>query len=115
MPNKPYQFYAIKSISNRNLTKKDYEDLVKEVDIISGLDHPNIIKFYETYHDEYFFHIVMELCKGKEVYSKIAENGFVPENIVVGNGAAELISSLVVVDNQSLAFFRHSISFSMKI
>ena len=80
---KPYQYYAIKSISNRNLTKKDYEDLVKEVDIISGLDHPNIIKFYETYHDEYYFHIVMELCKGKEVFEKIANQGNISEKKVV--------------------------------
>ena len=79
----PYQFYAIKSISIKNLSQKDYNDLVKEVDIISGLDHPNIIKFYETYHDQYFFHIVMELCQGKEVFDKIANNGYMPERKVV--------------------------------
>ena len=79
----PYQFYAIKSISIKNLSQKDYNDLVKEVDIISGLDHPNIIKFYETYHDEYFFHIVMELCQGKEVFDKIANNGYMHERKVV--------------------------------
>ena len=79
----PYQYFAIKSISIKNLSQKDYYDLVKEVDIISGLDHPNIIKFYETYHDAYYFHIVMELCKGKEVFDKIANHGFMPEKKVV--------------------------------
>lgn len=69
----PRKYYAIKSISKKNLTEKDLEDLVKEVEIISNLDHPNIIKFFETYHDEYYFHIVMELCKGKEVFDKIVE------------------------------------------
>ena len=75
----PYHYLAIKSISIKNLSKKDYDDLVKEVDIISGLDHPNIIKFYETYHDKYFFHIVMELCQGKEVFDNIANHGYMPE------------------------------------
>ena len=79
----PYQYFAIKSISIKNLTQKDYNDLVKEVDIISGLDHPNIIKFYETYHDKYFFHIVMELCQGKEVFDNIANHGYMPEKKVV--------------------------------
>ena len=78
----PYHYFAIKSISIKNMTQKDYEDLVKEVDIISGLDHPNIIKFYETYHDECFFHIVMELCKGKEVFDNICNHGYLRENKV---------------------------------
>ena len=79
---KPPPFYAIKSISKRNLTDKDLEDLIKEVDIISCLDHPNIIKFYETYHDKFYFHIVMELCKGKEVLDRIAEDGRIKEKKV---------------------------------
>ena len=79
----PYQYFAIKSISIKNLTQKDYNDLVKEVDIISGLDHPNIIKFYETYNDKYFFHIVMELCQGKEVFDNIANHGYMSEKKVV--------------------------------
>ena len=78
----PYHYFAIKSISIKNMTQKDYDDLVKEVDIISGLDHPNIIKFYETYHDECFFHIVMELCKGKEVFDNICNHGYLRENKV---------------------------------
>jgi calcium-dependent protein kinase len=63
--------YAIKSISKKNFSQRDLEDLTKEVEIISSLDHPNIIKFFETYHDEFYFHIVMELCSGKEVFDKI--------------------------------------------
>ena len=44
----------------KNLSS-NFDDFIQEVDIISTLDHPNIIKFYETYHDDCFFHIVMEL------------------------------------------------------
>ena len=75
----PRRYYAIKSISKKNLSPSDLEDLIKEVDIISALDHPVIIDFYETYQDEYFFHIVMELCKGKEVFQKIASEGKIEE------------------------------------
>ena len=75
----PRRKYAIKSISKKNLTEKDLDDLIKEVDIISSLDHPNIIKFFETYHDEFYFHIVMELCSGKEVFDKIVEENCLTE------------------------------------
>ena len=78
----PYHYFAIKSISIKNMAQKEYDDLVREVDIISHLDHPNIIKFYETYHDECFFHIVMELCKGKEVFDNICNQGFLKPNKV---------------------------------
>lgn len=78
----PRKYYAVKSISKKNLTEKDLKELIKEVEIISNLDHPNIIKFFETYHDEYYFHIVMELCKGKEVFDKIVQEDFLTEGKV---------------------------------
>ena len=78
----PKIFYAIKSISKKNLSNKDLEDLMREVEILSSLDHPNIIKFYESYNDQFYFHIVMELCKGKEVFDKIIEEGHITEQKV---------------------------------
>ena len=74
--------YAIKSISKKNITDKDFEEMIKEVEILSKLDHPSIIKFYETYNDEYYFHIVMELAKGKDVFDKILDEKSITENTV---------------------------------
>lgn len=28
------------------------------------VDHPNLVKFYETYHDRKYLHIVMEYVEG---------------------------------------------------
>ena len=78
----PRKYYAAKSISKKNLTAKDLEDLIREVEILSTLNHPNIIKFYETYHDKYYFHIVMELCTGKEIFEKIVNDGKISEKMV---------------------------------
>ena len=79
--NSKIKFYAIKSIPMKNLSC-NINDFIKEVDIISTLDHPNIIKFYETFHDDYFFHIVMELCKGKEIINQLGNFGFIEEKKV---------------------------------
>ena len=79
--NTKMKFYAIKSIPMKNLSC-NINDFIKEVDIISTLDHPNIIKFYETFHDDYFFHIVMELCKGKEIINQMGNYSFIDEKNV---------------------------------
>ena len=38
-----------------------------EVNILNQVDHPNIIKYYETVEDEAFVYIVMELVTGGRV------------------------------------------------
>lgn len=35
------------------------------------MDHPNIIKFYEAYVDEKYFHLVTEFCGGGELFEQI--------------------------------------------
>ncbi len=39
------------------------------------LDHPNIIRFYETYEDEMYIHFVMEYCEGGELFEHLIDNG----------------------------------------
>lgn len=75
----PNKLVAIKSISKKNINQKDLDEMINEVECLSMMDHPNIIKFYETYNDEYYFHIVMSLCKGKDVFDKIIEEGSITE------------------------------------
>jgi len=76
------KLFAIKSISKTKLSPEDLVCLEREVEILSCLDHPNIIKFYETYNDQFYFHMIMELCSGKEVIERILEEGQISENRV---------------------------------
>ena len=70
-----HKLFAIKSISLKNLTEKEHNDLIKEVEIISHLEHPHIIKFYETFHDNYYFHLVTELCRGNSLNKRLKSVG----------------------------------------
>ena len=38
------------------------------------MDHPNIIKFHESYIDKKYIHIVMELAEGGELYDRIIKS-----------------------------------------
>ncbi|CAG9335416.1 unnamed protein product [Blepharisma stoltei] len=45
--------------------------LMNELDILKTLDHPNIIRVYEFFEDSMRFYIVMENCKGGELFGEI--------------------------------------------
>ena len=70
-----HKLFAVKSIALKKLTEKEREDLIHEVEIISQLEHPHIIKFYETYYDQFYFHLVTELCRGNNLNMRLKKIG----------------------------------------
>lgn len=62
---------AIK-VLNKSKLKDDIEQIKEEVKILTTLDHPNIVKYYETYDDVKYMYLVMEYCSGGELFDKIA-------------------------------------------
>ena len=47
----------------------------KEIEILCTVEHPNIIKYFETFEDRRYFHIIMEFCNGGELIDRIIEKG----------------------------------------
>lgn len=48
-------------------------DLIKEeIKILQTLDHPNIVKYYETFESDHYMYLVMEYCSGQELFEKIS-------------------------------------------
>lgn len=44
-----------------------------EVEIMSQIDHPNIIKLYEVYDEKQKLYMVLELMTGGELFDRIVE------------------------------------------
>ena len=65
--------YAVKSVDKERLSREKIFQLSREIETLSDVDHPNIIKYYETYNDEKYFHIVMEYCTGGELLERIIQ------------------------------------------
>ena len=42
-----------------------------EVSVLHTLDHPNIVKYYETYNDERYTYLIMEYVAGIKLYDLI--------------------------------------------
>ena len=87
------QSVAIKSISKEKI-KKDLYLLRRELEVMRQIDHPNVIKYYATYEDAKYLHIVMELCTGGDLLDKLLSVGTLTEAQV-----ANIMRSLLLAVN----------------
>ena len=53
--------------------RDDIDCIMEEVSILHALDHPNIVKYYETYNDQKFIYLVMEYVTGTPLFEKITQ------------------------------------------
>ncbi|CAE7484110.1 CPK2 [Symbiodinium natans] len=71
--NSTHQQRAIKTMSKANM--KHVARFQQEIQIMKTMDHPNIIKLYETFEDRKHIYLAMELCTGGELFDRIIEVG----------------------------------------
>jgi calcium-dependent protein kinase len=65
--------FAIKSIAKHKL-KEELPHLRRELEILQTVDHPNIVKLFETYEDAKYVHLVMEMCPGGDLLERMASH-----------------------------------------
>ena len=63
---------AIKVLDKVKL-RDNIDCIMEEVAILNQLDHPNIVKYHETYNDQKYIYLVMEYISGKPLFDKITE------------------------------------------
>ncbi len=66
---------AVKRIRKDQVEGDDIKLLLREVQIMRNLNHPNILKLHEVFENDEEFSLVMELVTGKELFDKIVEKG----------------------------------------
>ncbi len=88
--------YALKAIRINRLQQDKIAELRREIEIMKVLDHPNIVKLYQTFEDRSCIYLVMELCTGGELFDRLAEQ---KASKFTENDAAVLISKMVAAIN----------------
>ena len=63
---------AIKTYDKKNLQDKETQMAVhREINTLSDLWHPNIMKLHEVVDQRTHVHLIMELCQGSSIYHHI--------------------------------------------
>jgi len=66
------KIYAVKSIEkNCNTYNNNPDHLIREVELLKEINHPNIIQLIDIYEDVDYLHIVTERLLGDELYDRI--------------------------------------------
>ena len=47
---------------------------MEEIKVLNSLDHPNIVNYFETYDDNRYIYLVMELVKGENFNDILAKD-----------------------------------------
>ena len=61
------------------LEKEDLDRIIREMSILSKMDHENVIKVFQIFEDSKNFLIIMEYCEGGELFNYIVKKGRLPE------------------------------------
>lgn len=67
------QKVATKVFERLNLEEDDELALQQEVDILSQLDHPNVVKLHEIYDEDDRIYLTLEIMAGGELFERIVE------------------------------------------
>lgn len=70
------KFYACKLLPKADHNPKD---LRNEIELLRRLDHPNVVRLHETNEDGDAIFLLMELCWGGDLFTRIVEAGRLQE------------------------------------
>ena len=62
----------------KNKLGNTIEYINTEIEILQKLDHPSIVRYYEAYESEKYIYLVMEFCKGEELFDRLSANDAEP-------------------------------------
>ena len=86
------QKVAVKVIQRKKLDADQLSMINNEIEILTKLDHPNIVKYYETYTDEKAIYLVMEYIEGTELFDTISR---AQTNILSEKMACDLMKKML--------------------
>ena len=76
--------FAVKTISKALPDDKEGKYYKAEMNILKFLDHPNIVRFFESYQDKHNYHLVVELCTGRDLVSFVEKRKGLSEELAKG-------------------------------
>jgi len=72
---------AIKVVRKFEMNSQQRANILKEVQIMRQLDHPNIVKLIDFHESRQYYFIVLELCPGGELFHQIVRLTYFSEDL----------------------------------
>ena len=101
-----------KELDYSQMSSKEKEQIVTEVNILRELDHPNIVKYYDRIIDKKNskIYIIMEYCEGGDISQLIntykKNNEYIPEEII-WKTFTQILKALHVIHNNKSGTIIH--------
>ncbi|XP_074527519.1 serine/threonine-protein kinase 36 isoform X2 [Halichoeres trimaculatus] len=86
------QVVALKFMPKVNRSERELRSLKKEIEILRGLQHPNIVQLYDSFETETEVVVVTEYAEG-QLFQILEDDGHLPES-QVREIACQLVSAL---------------------
>lgn len=87
------EWFAIKSIRKSKVSK--IEVLMREIQILKEVKHPNIIALIDVFEDSKYLHLVTEVCTGGELFDRIIAKTQSAEGHFSEHDAAQLVRDIL--------------------
>ncbi|KAG9402870.1 hypothetical protein AC1031_006413 [Aphanomyces cochlioides] len=68
--------YAVKCIQKNKMEGDDLVRMASEVNTLSKLKHPNILRLFDFFDEEHFYYIVTEYLEGGELFKRLVEKSY---------------------------------------
>ncbi|XP_051902511.1 serine/threonine-protein kinase 36 isoform X2 [Hippocampus zosterae] len=94
------QVVALKFMPKMGRSNKELQSLKKEIDIMSNLRHPNIVKLFDSFETETEVVVVTEYAEG-QLFQIIEDDGSLPESRVC-EIACQLVSALYYLHSRRI-------------
>lgn len=94
-------FYAVKHIDKKKAGTKGLKEVFGEVETMSLLNHPNIVRLEETFQDESSLYIVMEYVAGGELQTSLKARGSFSEN-TTRHTVTQIILAMEYIHNKGI-------------
>ncbi|XP_054611327.1 serine/threonine-protein kinase 36 isoform X2 [Dunckerocampus dactyliophorus] len=94
------QVVALKFMPKRGRSNKELQSLKKEIDIMTNLQHPNIVKLFDSFETETEVVVVTEFAEG-QLFQIIEDDGSLPES-QVREIACQLVSALYYLHSRRI-------------
>eukprot|EP00448_Togula_jolla_P000727 CAMPEP_0170601918 /NCGR_PEP_ID=MMETSP0224-20130122/18116_1 /TAXON_ID=285029 /ORGANISM="Togula jolla, Strain CCCM 725" /LENGTH=651 /DNA_ID=CAMNT_0010926727 /DNA_START=29 /DNA_END=1981 /DNA_ORIENTATION=- len=83
--------FALKTIRKTRVVPAKLRQLITEVEIYLGLDHPNVAKLHNVYERDSDILLITECCDGGELYARLSARG-----VYTNNDAAEAARQMLL-------------------